>query len=59
MFLVDEVRYAENDLYVESDIHPSGSATTNVELKAGQIVRIENFGSTLIYGTSEEGNMYS
>ena len=59
MFLVDEVRYAENDLFVGSDVHPSGSATINIELRAGQIVRIENYGSTLIYGTSEGGNMYS
>ena len=59
MFLVDEVRYAEYDLYVGSDIHPSGSATINVELTAGQIVRVENHGSTILYGTSDEGNMYS
>lgn len=60
-FLVDEVRYANKDLYVGSDVHPSGSATINVELRAGQIVRIENYGSTVIFGTSddEEGEMYS
>ena len=60
-FLVDEVRYANKDLYVGSDVHPSGSATINVELRAGQLVRIENYGSTVIFGTSddEEGEMYS
>ena len=59
-FLADEVRYANKDLYVGSDVHPSGSATINIELTAGQIVRIENYGSTVIFGTSDEqGEMYS
>ena len=57
-FLVDEVRYANKDVYVGSDVHPSGSATINVELRAGQIVRIENYGSTVIFG-SDDGVMYS
>ena len=57
--MVDEVQYAEKDLYVGSDTHPSGSATINIVLAAGQIVRIQNYGSTLIYGTSESGAMYS
>ena len=42
-----------------SDLDPSGTATINIELTAGQIVRIENAGSTAIYGTNSPGYMYS
>ena len=57
---MDEVRYAEKDgLYGGSNEAPSSSATINLQLSAGQLVRIENFGSTLVYGTFEEGFLQS
>ena len=58
--LVDEVRYAYKDAYFGNDNGaPSGSATINIELTAGQVVRIENIGSTTIYGTDSSGFIYS
>ena len=58
--LIDEKQYAFKDAYFgDSDIIASGSATINVKLTAGQVVGIENFGSTLIYGTDSAGYMYS
>ena len=45
--LVGDVRY------------PLGSATINIELTAGQVVRIENDWSTTIYGTDSTGYIYS
>ena len=56
-FLVDEVRYA----YIEESgsysryTTPFGSATINIELMAGQLVRIENAGSSAVYGTDSAG----
>ena len=59
-FLVDEVRYAYKTAYFyNADSTPSGSTTINIELTAGQIVRIENLDSTVIYGTHEDGFMQS
>ena len=59
-FLVDEVRFAFKDGKTGSgNGAPSGSATINVELMAGQIVRIENDQSTVLYGSHAEGYMYS
>ena len=59
-FLVDEVRYAEKDgLYGGSNEAPASSATINLQLNAGQLVRIENIGSTLVYGTFAEGYIQS
>ena len=60
-FLVDEVRYAYKDGEDPGSTNslPSGSATINVELTAGQIVRIENRGSSVIYGTDAEEFMNS
>ena len=50
--LVDEVRYAYLDVYGSNiDRVPAGSATINIELMSGQVVRIENVGSAWIYGT--------
>ena len=59
--LVDEVRFAYKDAQDTSSSNslPSGSATINVELTAGQIVRVENRGSSLLYGTDAEGFMNS
>ena len=37
------------------DIQPASSSTINLELAAGQIVRIENAVSTVIYGTDAGG----
>ena len=55
-FLVDEERYAyfETDLVSVGDSTPATFATVTVELLAGQIVRIENAGSTTVYGLSGE-----
>ena len=57
--LLDEMRYTYVDEYVESNFIPAGSATINIELTAGQVVRIENAGSTMIYGTHSTGYIYS
>ena len=59
-FLVDEVHYALKDAYIGDDYSaPSGSATINIELSAGQLVRIENLGSTTILGTDSSGYIQS
>ena len=59
-FLVDETRYAEKDgVSGGSNEAPASSATINVQLNAGQLVRIENVGSTLVYGTFGEGYIQS
>ena len=59
-FLVDEVRYANVEEYAfNSDYNPAGSGTINIELTAGQVVRIENFRSTAILGTNAAGYIYS
>ena len=59
-FLVDEVRYAVTDAYIgDLNFSPSGSSTINVELVAGQLVRIENHGSTELYGIDSTGFMFS
>ena len=54
-FTVDEVEYAlfDTDLTNTGDSTPSTFATINVELNAGEIVRIQNLGSTTIYGLSD------
>ena len=51
-FLVDEAEYAliDMDLVNEGDSTPATTATITLELLAGQVVRIENLGSTTIYG---------
>ena len=59
-FLVDEIRYAEKDGHSgDSNQAPASSATINLQLNAGQLVRIENVGSTLLYGTHAEGFVQS
>ena len=54
-FLVDEVEYAafDMDLTNTADSTPSTFAAINVKLNAGEIVRIENIGSTAIYGLDD------
>ena len=61
--LIDEVRKTFSDM----DFHeqgsgsssPTGAFTINMQLTAGQIVRVENEASTFIYGTTESGVMQS
>ena len=51
--LVDETRYSRKDLYLgDGNETPSGFATINIELTAGQIVRVQNEGSSIVYGTN-------
>ena len=59
-FMVNEVEYAlvDMDLVSAGDSTPSTTATINLELLAGDVVRIENIGSTLIYGVNGD-IMYS
>ena len=58
--LVDEVRYAYvEEIATNSDYNPAISSTINIQLTAGQIVRIENVGSLQIYGTNSAGYMHS
>ena len=54
-FLVDEERFAFEDEWNTGDESTSGSCTINMELTAGQTVRIENWQSTGIYGTDSDG----
>ena len=50
-FLVDDAVYALVDDHIgTSDYSVLGSATINIELTAGQVVGIENIGSTTVYG---------
>ena len=49
--LLDEERYFYLDSY--ENYVPTGTATINLQLTAGQIVRVENYYSTIIYGTLE------
>ena len=56
-FLVDEEKFAFEDEWNTGDESTSGSCTINMQLTAGQIVRIENWQSTGIYGTESEGYM--
>ena len=58
--LVDETRYLRKDLYLgDANETPSGFATINIELTTGQIVRVENEGSSEIFGTNADGTMHS
>ena len=58
-FIVDNDRVAYMPMYEDTDPSPAASATINLELTAGQIVRIESNVSTLIYGTHADGFIYS
>ena len=56
-FLLDDQRYSLYQLYTSGTV--TGSATIVLELTAGQIVRVENSISTIIYGTDSEGAIRS
>ena len=56
---MDEERFAFEDEWNKTDDSTSGTATINMELTAGQIVRIENYASSLIYGTDPSGYIFS
>ena len=56
--LVDEERYFYYDGY-NPGATPTGTATINIQLTNGQIVRVENNISTAIYGTNSEGSIES
>ncbi len=59
-WLVDADRVAIKDAYFQnSDSQPQGSATITLELQAGQIVRVENFASTRVFGTDDSGLILS
>ena len=49
--LVDEARFMFCGFVIDNDPGPSNSITINIQLTAGQIVRVENSHSTQIYGT--------
>ncbi len=52
--LVDGQRFAFIEAH-NSNNTPSGSATINLQLTAGQVVQVENSGSNYVQGTSSEG----
>ena len=43
------------EIYTEGDGFPASSSTINLELTAGQIVRVENIVSTEVAGTEFTG----
>ena len=57
--LVDDDRYLNTGLVLSDDPDPSTSIIINIQLTAGQIVRVENRESTLIFGTSAGGDINS
>ena len=57
--LVDETRCAFVNEFTNTNSIPLGSATINIELTAGQAVRIKNDWSTAVYGTDSTGYIYS
>ena len=57
--LIDNDRYLNTGLVLSDDPDPSTSITINLQLSAGQIVRVENRESTLIFGTSVGGDINS
>ena len=56
--VVDDERYALYSLY-SAGSQPPGSLTITLELTAGQIVRVENDYSSIIYGTDSAGAIRS
>ena len=60
--VIDEIEKAYYDMDVHEDgsgtEYPSGSFTTNIQLTAGQVVRVSNRNSAQIFGT-DEGLMMS
>ena len=60
IFLVDDEQYAYVDEGTDnSNLTPTGTGSINIELTAGQTVRIENQGSFSVIGSDELGMMYS
>ena len=58
--LIDEDRYFISVTYSTNGAAAiTGSMTINIELTAGQIVRVENEVSTVIYGTDSNGVIQS
>ena len=63
--LIDEVRYVYSEIDTGGDGDnsgsdaPTGSATINAELTAGQVVKVQNDNSALVYGTSSSGVIQS
>ena len=55
---VDEIRFAYSEIDTGGDTDnsgsktPSSSVTINIQLTAGQIVKVQNDNSALVYGTS-------
>ena len=58
VFTVDDDAYAAMLTFSDNDSAPSASATINLELSAGQVVRVENVDSAIIFGT-EFGLVYT
>ncbi len=58
--LVDGVRFVYKDSwFYNSNPSPSGAASITVELEAGQVVSIENFGSDTVYGKTHFDTYYN
>ena len=57
--LIDEDRYTYNYQNTSGTGNPTGITTINIELTAGQIVRVENDHSSVIYGTDSNGIIQS
>ena len=57
--LIHDDRYLNSGLILSDDESPSNTITINLLLAAGQIVRVENRVSSLIYGTSGSGDINS
>ena len=58
-FLVDEERFAYVEEHSDFDGAPGGYATINIELTAGQLVRIQNLHSDTIWGTAVGDGYFS
>ncbi len=58
--LVDNQRFAFKDAYLgSSHSTPSTSATISLQLKAGQVIKVENVSSNSVWGTDSDGAMLS
>ncbi len=58
-FLVDNTRVVFIEEYNDDYSSPQGTGSIILELRAGQSVRIENNGSTEVYGLSQAGHLRS
>ena len=57
--LVDKQRFLYGGIYNTQDDGPNNAITINLQLTAGQIVKVQNSISTRIYGTRSEGDIES